>query len=213
MTRQHDAPIGFPITAATAADFAKRKPLYGVGINDAGYVTQPRVNGRLVRCPAYERWCSMLKRCYRPTGQHIKTYAGCSVAEVWHSFAAFRQWLTAHPGWQTLEIDKDIRVAGNRVYGPDTCILIPKEVNSLFLRQDKRSDTTLPVGVHPHRNRFKARLRVHGRMTHLGSFSTPEEASVAYLAAKRAHILSIATNYVEKPTIYRAILAAADRLH
>ena len=46
-------------------------------------------------------------------------------------------------GW---ELDKDILVKGNKIYSPDTCCFVPKEVNTVFTkRQSKRGD--YPIGV------------------------------------------------------------------
>lgn len=200
-------PVDFPILPTTKAGCTM---VYGVGVNDAPYLTQPRVLGRLVRCPAYERWVSMLKRCYRPTGQHIAIYAGCSVAEEWHSFMSFRSWLVKHPGWQSLEMDKDLLRANNRVYGPATCLLVPKAVNSLFIRQSKRGDSTLPVGVHPHNTGYAARLRMFGRMAHLGTFPTPDEAASVYREAKFKHALSVA-KHIDDPALSVVVAANAAR--
>lgn len=41
------------------------------------------------------------------------------------------------------------------------------------------------LGVHPHRDKFRARIRINGEDKHLGLFCTPEEAHIAYLNAKR----------------------------
>lgn len=43
----------------------------------------------------------------------------------------------------------------------------------------------LPKGVHRHGNRFRARIVVNRKHTHLGLFGTPEEAHAAYVEAAR----------------------------
>ena len=45
---------------------AKNKLVCGVGVNDAVYPTQKYENGKRVWiCPYYQKWKSMLERCYR----------------------------------------------------------------------------------------------------------------------------------------------------
>ena len=41
------------------------------------------------------------------------------------------------------------------------------------------------LGIAPNRNKWRAQIVVGGKRTHLGTFSTQEEASAAYLEAKR----------------------------
>jgi len=38
---------------ASRASLAQRKPAYGIGINDADYMTEQNINGKKVRCPYY----------------------------------------------------------------------------------------------------------------------------------------------------------------
>lgn len=45
---------------------SKRSMICGVGINDADYPVNPRINGteERIECPFYNRWRYMLTRCY-----------------------------------------------------------------------------------------------------------------------------------------------------
>lgn len=128
-------------------DSFSTKLIFGIGINDADYKIQPYVDGKQVTCPIYARWRSMIQRCYQAKF-HIRqpTYADCIVDERWHSLMAFRAWVLAQPEWEGLQLDKDILFLDNRVYGPDTCILIPRELNT-FLTNINKSSSGLPVGV------------------------------------------------------------------
>ena len=80
---------------------------------------------------AYMIWHSMLQRCYSPKS-HAKrpTYIGCSVAKEWHCFQVFAAWFEKHhrPG---LHLDKDIKIKGNKVYGPDTCMFVSQAENTI----------------------------------------------------------------------------------
>ena len=117
---------------ASALSLAKRKPVFGIGINDALYSVSTVVEGKQLRCPYYVKWKSMLTRCYdsnylakRPLN------IGCSVCTEWLSFSVFKQWM-AQQEWEGMHLDKDLLVYENKVYSPGTCIFIPSRVNSLF---------------------------------------------------------------------------------
>ena len=166
-----------------------KKPLHGVGINDAPYQVHMNLLGTGVKCPAYSTWHSMLQRCYsdklllkRPT------YKGCTVAPEWHSFMRFREWWLQHykEGYQ---LDKDLLVPCNKVYSPDTCIFVPQWLNALTIARDAARGL-LPLGVSlspANRTKpYQARCRAGtaGKQVHLGLYGTPEEAHQAWLNYK-----------------------------
>lgn len=97
----------------------------------------------------YSLWKNMLERCYN-SNKHKKqpTYKDCTVDRQWHNFQEFAEWCQhqigfSREGW---EIDKDILVKGNRVYAPDTCAFVPKEIN-LLTRSRKNSRGDHPFGT------------------------------------------------------------------
>lgn len=174
---------------ANKRSIAKRKPVYGVGLNDAGYLVKPKVNGKKTICPYYGRWNRMLERCYNP--KTYPTYIGCSVTDEWLSFMAFRSWMIEQD-WEGKELDKDILVVGNKVYSPETCCFVTHAVNSL-LTDHARARGKWPQGVHFDKasDKFFAQIKLYGQPKYLGRYDTPEEASAAYIKAKSAHILEI----------------------
>lgn len=97
-----------------------------------------------IRC--YKTWTSMLERCY--SGQSLQTnpsYIGCSVCLDWLTYSNFADWYVAN-AVDGYHLDKDILVPGNRVYGPDTCVFVPRRINT-FLTHVKRTNGTLPIGI------------------------------------------------------------------
>lgn len=150
---------------------------YGVGVNDADYAVEPRVNGKHVWCPFYLKWHHMLMRCYcEKYKTKNPTYAGCFVCEEWFSFMAFKGWMSKQD-WQGKELDKDI--AGNgKLYSPENCVFISKALNSFMNNRNARG--RYPVGVKMVRSRFQS--RVGGK--YLGLFNTPEEAHLAWVVEK-----------------------------
>lgn len=133
---------------------------YGVGFNDRKYATQ--VSGKMVR--EYSVWKGMLKRCYGKTDE--KAYRGCYVSENFKSYSYFYEWCQLqygfnNPGWQ---LDKDILIYGNKMYGEDTCIFIPNELNALFTGYGCEV-YDLPIGVTYHKDtgKFQVVVRINGK--------------------------------------------------
>jgi hypothetical protein len=124
----------------------KNKLVFGVGINDAEYninrrITVGRVNGKQVqkelwKCPYYVKWTDMLKRCFSERYKaKYPTYQDCTCTPEWIYFSKFRKWVDDQPNrnWENCELDKDLLVSGNKVYGPETCAFISKKVNYFTL--------------------------------------------------------------------------------
>ncbi len=165
---------------------AMRKPIYGVGINDAWFKTQPTVGGKCVNYQPYRYWKNMLERCYSDKYHARKpTYQECEVCEEWQEFSYFDKWLSPQD-YEGLELDKDILVPGNKLYSPDTCILVPRKVNS-FITDSSAAIGEHPVGVRYDKltGNFQAQCNNGtGKKIHLGCFESPKEAHKSYLTFK-----------------------------
>jgi len=186
---------------------SRRGLVHGVGVND--FPTSTYINGKDIK--SYYIWHAMLQRCYSVSSQKKANiaYAGCSVVKEWHSFSAFEKWFTEHyvEGYQ---LDKDLLVAGNRVYGPDTCVFVSREINTLLL-DNKASRGDYPLGVHFYKDRQKygASVRVDGVPRYLGCFATQLEAHKAYQLAKADAIEAAKT---DDPRIRKALDLRAAQL-
>ena len=56
------------------------------------------------------------------------TYENVYVCEEWHNFQNFAKWYYNNYysiNEERMEIDKDILYKNNKVYSPDTCIIVP----------------------------------------------------------------------------------------
>jgi hypothetical protein len=161
------------------------KLVYGVGINDADYVTQPTINGKRQYCLFYKTWKSMLTRCYSSKYQARRpTYIGCTVCEDWHSFMAFRAWM-GEQDWQGKQLDKDILVAENKVYSPEFCVFVSAKINSLLLdRGAARGKWPLGVSWHIRDQKFIAQCKVNGKDKYLGLFDCHHTAHRAWQTFK-----------------------------
>lgn len=144
---------------------------------------------------SYPKWTRMLDRCY--SNKYV-AYRGCRVVPVWHNYQNFASWYVENKLGEgvALELDKDIKYIGNRTYGPDTCLLIPEEINLAVHSGGKKDE--LPLGVSRKGNRYVAQTstKATGKNSrHIGSFLSPEEASQAYWAVKRVYLSNLADKY------------------
>jgi len=163
---------------------AYRKPVFGFGINDATYSSQPKLFGVKVRCPAYVAWVDMIRRCnYKKYQDRFPTYKGIVVCNEWRSFSAFRAWWVINhvDGW---ELDKDI-LTDSGVYSPRNCIYVPKWLNA-FNNERKSARGDLPIGVDFHRGMYRSRCKnpITMRGEHLGYFKCKIEAMSAWMRRK-----------------------------
>jgi hypothetical protein len=110
--------------SATKKSLSGRRPVYGVGINDADYITIYKSNGSTLTCPFYRRWKNMLSRCYdKKYLERNKTYKDCSVCKEWLTFSNFKAWMIKQD-WRGNHLDKDITSQGNKVYSPNLCLFV-----------------------------------------------------------------------------------------
>jgi hypothetical protein len=185
--------------------------VYGFGVNATDYVTQKfsNFNGKKKKawtCPYYEDWRHMLKRCYSKTFQKERPmYIGCTVSEEWKYFSNFKRWVDEQPNrdWESCDLDKDILVCGNRVYGPETCVYVSKQINILFRNENVRD---LPTGVYMKNGRFASSCHnvFTGKLEHLGYFDTVEAAEKYFLQHRLTMFEKLALTQ-EDPRVVEAI--------
>ncbi len=173
------------------------KLVYGVGINDADYKVQHKVevtqvNGKrkqkvLWTCPFYSVWKGILERCYSKRKQSLHpTYIGCSVYEDWLRFSSFREWMIKQE-WEGKHIDKDILYLGNKIYSPATCVMVEPLTNRFILdRTSLRGAYPIGVSLNKNNNKFIAQCNDPFKKDrgYLGTFCTVEEAHQAWRLKK-----------------------------
>ena len=180
----------------------------GVGyLGEGPYQTRTKEMKPGERTIEYNTWATMVRRCHDPKFQERDpSYIGCTIVDDWYNYQNFGYWYTDNyyeiPG-EKMQLDKDILVKNNKVYGPDTCIFVPHHINSLFTtRKNRRGE--LPIGVFYTNkystNRYSVRcntmfgdrktITVHG-------FTDPVEAFEAYKELKEQEIKRVADYYNE----------------
>ena len=183
--------------------------VYGVGIVGAEYPTM--ISG--VQTKEYMLWKSMLQRCYSDSYKKKKpTYEGCEVSENFKSYEYFYEWCNKQIGFgnEYWQLDKDLLVKGNKVYSEDSCVFIPKEVNTLLTKRES-SRGEYPIGVYWHNTKkaFVAQVRRNkGKQEHLGLFKTEIEAFNAYKTAKESFVKEQANEWKSQidPRAYNALM-------
>lgn len=179
---------------------------YYTGVKGVGYVGEgkykSKINGKMT--VEYTVWFSMLKRCYDKKYQEKhRTYIGCTMAKEWHNFQNFAEWYNNE--WydigEKLDVDKDFKVKGNKIYCAENCLIIPSRINRM-VRHYKVEKYKNPIGVRNSNIRFEATI---GRwdngavkVKYIGAYDTPEQAFQAYKQAKEAYIQQAANEYKQK---------------
>ena len=188
----------------------KRKPLYGVGINDSDYITSRTDKyGKRKMCPYYRRWHSMITRCYS-SKFHIKrlTYIGCTVSKEWLTFSTFKKWMETQDH-EDKHLDKDILIEGNKVYSKDTCCFVSSDINMLLVDRAV-SRGKYPIGVCLDNGKYKASVGINGKSKHLGYHTIIQEASNAYNKAKSEYIIEKA-NELTDTRVKEALIRIAKK--
>lgn len=191
--------------------------IYGVGFSNGKH---PITIAPGKRSKENETWRGMLKRCYEQAYQQREpTYIGCTICEEWYCYDVFYEWIISQENYTKWKeggrkwcIDKDICMKGNKIYSPDTCFLVPKNVNGLFTNR-KLHRGELPIGVsysdklnkflvycmNPFQEKSQKALRKHA--TYVGMYNTKQEAFNAYKRYKENIIIRVAQEELDKGNI------------
>lgn len=172
--------------------------VYGVGIVGEKYKDYITSNKR--KLLEYKMWSSMLSRCFdKKYKEKEPAYEDVTCCEKWLCFENFYEWLHKQENFdkclynEDYAIDKDILFKGNKIYSPETCCLVPRIVNSLFIKR-ARDRGELPIGVTKHKDKYRARCDnpLLSIREHIGLFETPELAFGAYKKYKEHIIKQVA---------------------
>lgn len=170
--------------------------IYGVGYFGYGkYLSEIGNKGNVM----YDRWSGMLTRCYDKKYQANKpTYVGCSVSKEWHNFQNFGSWFEKNY-IEGFELDKDILFKGNKIYSPETCCFVPREINCL-LNYKKNLKRDYPIGVYRHKNKFRSYINISGKLKLIGYYDTVEDCFNAYKKTKEQNVKNVANKFKHQIT-------------
>ena len=170
--------------------------VYGIGIVGTKYP----ISVNSVQIKEYELWTHMLQRCYSDTYKKKRpTYEGCEVSDNFKSYEYFYEWCHeqigfGNEGWQ---LDKDLLTKGNKVYSEDSCVFIPKEINTLLIKREaSRGEHLIGVCWCKRDKVFRAQVNKNkGKQKNLGSFNTELEALNDYKQAKESFVKEQANKF------------------
>lgn len=177
------------------------RSVYGVGYMGVGKY-KPSENIK-----SYNAWTNVIERCYcKKLKDKRKTYAECSVSEEWHNYQNFAKWYEDNLWDKNIctDVDKDILIKGNKLYSPETCILVGDRLNSLFIKCNSARGK-YPIGVSYHKRDEKyysqcCYINEENEMKTkwLGYCSTESEAFNNYKNFKESYIKQVADQYKQK---------------
>ena len=146
----------------------------------------------------YDMWRHMILRCYDPKSKEYNNYGGIgiTVCERWHSFENFLNDLPSLPGYTkykystasntNYQLDKDFLQQSipenQKVYSPQTCILLEINTNSRLGGYAKKQQTTSEYhGVYRLSNgNFQCRVMINGIDYFLGTYDDEIAAANMY---------------------------------
>lgn len=167
-----------------------------VGIIGIKYPTS--MNGKMMK--EYKIWKAMLKRSF--DGEYKKrkpTYENVTCCDEWLNYENFYEWLHSQENFEkwlngnNWAIDKDILFKGNKIYSPNTCCLVPQNINQIFVKRESTRGS-LPIGVSKKYKGFVSQCMnpFTNQTEYLGYFSIVEEAFQVYKQYKEYLIKKVA---------------------
>lgn len=183
---------------------------YDKTICDVGYigVGKYKTGTETKHTEEYQNWTCMIRRCYdeKLKERYSAYYGDCIVCNEWHNFQIFSEWWNNNiyrVGTERMHLDKDILFDGNRLYSPDTCLIVPQRINMMFLKKPNKYN--LPNGIIPVSN---GRYNASYRGKSIGNYDTLELAVKAHDMEKKKALKELADEYKDKVPnkLYEALI-------
>lgn len=106
---------------------------------NVGYIGTGKYNYKYNK-KEYRLWYNMFVRCFCSSIiRNLNSYKLCYINVRWHNFQNFcedivnlkgyREWKNDTNNINKYQLDKDIKVKGNKIYSKDTCMFVPYQEN------------------------------------------------------------------------------------
>lgn len=170
----------------------------GFGIND---LKRQSFKGHLVY---HQKWVSMIKRAYCPIFKSINSaYDEATVCDEWRLYSNFLEWSLKWDNVGELELDKDFIGCGSNIYSPETCMYIPKYLNTLLVSCMKPPTFTWKERLSKYEVVVSKRTLGLGTTgAYEGVYSTLEGATKAYWTAKQKLIKDVLNIRYKKDPLF-----------
>lgn len=184
------------------------KGIYGVGFMGEGVYGSYKSKSRNKFYLTFK--CMMERSFSKECKEKYPTYKDVTVCEEWHNFQNFAKWMEENYNPEAMEgwhLDKDILVKGNKIYSPETCCFIPREVNTLLTKSTNKRGN-YPIGVSKKGHKYISYISRNGINLSNGTFNTQEEAFQAYKIAKENYIKEVADKWKDliSEKVYQALM-------
>lgn len=177
--------------------------LFGVGIVGVGHECNKEKE--------YITWHSMLYRCYPGNSKgKFPTYENCTVCDEFLHYPNFYNWIKGQENYEAwnnnsrFNLDKDIIRKGNKIYSPETCLLVPSRINCLILNnKNRRGEHLIGVSIDRSTEKYVALCNdiYLKKQVYLGEYNTEHEAFLAYKEYKEGLIKRAAEEEYKKGMI------------
>lgn len=159
--------------------------IYGIGITDIECCSHLK---------SYKAWQRLLARCYGKL-KTWKHYHDCEVCEEWKRYSSFKEWYDLNYRHDLeekgieLDLTKSAFKKDCKVFGPETCVFLPRKV-VLFLLKKRKTNTSGVTGIYKSKDKYKSQINEfgEGKTKKLGTFNTLKEAKSVYKEEKERQI-------------------------
>lgn len=159
----------------------------------------------------YSRWRGLFDRCHGKNRLKLKniSYRSCSICKEWHNFQNFAKWCNDNNLCNGMCVDKDILIKGNKIYSPDTCIVIPDEINSRTNYNTPIRKSLMGTEKIALKNGYKyiAKFQRDGKKIESKRFETELEAHKFWATSKKQHLMDVTEpfRYAMTDKAYKAV--------
>lgn len=190
-------------------------PMYPI-IYNIGYMGQGKYN-KANHKKIYEVWYGMLSRCYNVNNSRFYCVGklGIVVCKEWHNFQNFCEWYLKNIWTQeyNLQLDKDILANINhletKIYSPETCLLIPEDLNYYFLGDCVKCGIKYRKGIVLKESKHYESRVFFGKKRIGKHFNTFKEAKNFYSSIKKEDLIQRLQNF-KLPNDLKEILLQYD---
>ena len=174
------------------------KGYFGVGLYKAR-IGSSSVNSKST--DEYRAWINMLSRCYDPNYIGTKAgrvcYSGVQVTDTWLNFQVFAEWYCKELKSPEIKfvLDKDLLSPDVKIYSPETCCLIPEQLNIALIDRLSLNKTRKLSTIRKCKNgTYSVGVSLNKKFTTFSGYKTEKECFDLYLSNKEKEL----NNSIEK---------------